>query len=93
MKYVTLIRLSEEGRKHYGESKELFGKCLEITDSLGGKVLDTFAVGGTFDFVTIAEYPSPEVAFEARIKLYKLGIFELIDGHEAFDMDLFLAKA
>lgn len=92
MKYVTLIKLSEEGRKHYGESTDLFARCLEITDSLGGKVLETFALGGSYDFISIAEYPTPEIAFEARLKLYELGIFDLLDGHEAFEMELFLAK-
>lgn len=92
MKYVSMLKLSEEGRKHYPEAGSLFTKCLEITDKLGGKVLETYATAGTFDFVTIAEYPTPEIAFEARLKLYELGIFDMIDGHEIFDMDLFLSK-
>jgi len=92
MKYVTLIRLSEEGRKHYPEADALFTKSLEITDKVGGKVLETYALAGRYDFLSIAEYPTPEVAFEARLKLYELGIFDLLDGSEAFDMDLFLAK-
>jgi uncharacterized protein with GYD domain len=92
MKYVTLIKLSEEGRKHYPEAATLFTKCLEITDNVGGKVLETYALGGRYDFLTVSEYPTPEIAFEARLKLYELGIFDMIDGHEAFEMELFLSK-
>lgn len=92
MKYVTLIKLSEGGRTHYPEAGPLFTKCLEITDKLGGKVLETYAIAGPFDFLTITEYPTPEIAFEARLKLFEMGIFDTIDSHEAFDMDLYLAK-
>lgn len=92
MRYVTLIKLSDEGVKKFSEADKLFAKSLEISEKIGGKVLETYALGGRYDFVSIAEYPTPELAFEARIKLLELGIFERLEGYEAFDMDLFLAK-
>jgi uncharacterized protein with GYD domain len=92
MKYVSLFKLSAEGRKQYPQAGPLFTKCLEITDKLGGKVLETYAITGSYDFISITEYPTPEIAFENRLKLYELGIFDVIDSHEAFDMDLYLAK-
>jgi uncharacterized protein with GYD domain len=92
MKYVTLIKLSDEGRKRFPEAAKLFTDVLGVVDSFGGKALDTFAIAGRWDFVSIAEYPDPETAFAARIKLIELGIFETLEGYEAFDMDLYLSK-
>jgi len=60
---VRLVRpgaTSREGRKHYPEAEKLFTTSLEITDKLGGKVLETYALSGRYDFVSIAEYPTPE---------------------------------
>ena len=92
MRYVTLIKLSDEGRKRYGEAPKLFTDAVKITESLGGKLFDTYAISGKYDFCTIVEYPSPEIAFEARLKLLKMGIFQVLESYEAFDMDLFLKK-
>jgi uncharacterized protein with GYD domain len=92
MKYVTLVKLSDDGRKRFPEASKLFAEVLGITDKLGGKIFETYALAGRYDFVSIAEYPTPEIAFEARIKMIEMGIFEYIEGFEAFEMDLFLSK-
>jgi uncharacterized protein with GYD domain len=92
MKYVTFIKLSAEGRKRFPEASALFTTTLDIVDKFGGKVLDTWAIAGVYDFVSIVEYPTNEVVFEARLKMYELGIFEMLESYEAFDMDFFLAK-
>jgi uncharacterized protein with GYD domain len=92
MKYVTLIKLSDEGRKRFPEADKLFVAAVEVTEKLGGKVLETYALAGKYDFLSISDYPTPEIAFEARIKLTEMGIFDTLEGFEAFDMGLFLSK-
>ena len=92
MRYITMFKLSADGRKRYPEAAQLFTTCLEIAEKAGGKVLETYAVTATYDFVSITDYPTPEAAFAARLKLLELGIWEIIEAHEAFDMDLFLSK-
>lgn len=92
MRYVTLIKLSDEGKKRFPESDKLFAKVLETVEFYGGKNLETYALGGRYDFFAVTDYPTPEIAFEARIKLLELGIFDTLDAYEAFDMELFLAK-
>lgn len=92
MKYLVLIKLSDEGRKRFTEADKLFLASTEIVEKLGGKLLQIFALGNRYDFVAISEYPTPEAAFESRLKHIEMGIFELFEYHEAFDMELFLAK-
>ena len=92
MKYVSLIKLSDEGRKSFPHADKLFLKTVEITEKLGGKVLETYALASRYDFVAIAEYPTPELGFEAHLKMTELGIFETIESFEAYDMEFFLAK-
>ena len=92
MKYVTLIKLSDEGRRRFPEADKLFIKAVEVTEKFGGKLLSTYAIVGKYDFLSIAEYPTPEAAFESRIKLIELGIFETLETYDAFEMDFFLSK-
>ena len=92
MRYITMLKLSAQGRTRYPDAATLFTTCLDITAKVGGKVLETYAVSAVYDFVSISEYPTPEAAFEARLKLYELGIWETIEAFEAFEMDLFLSK-
>jgi uncharacterized protein with GYD domain len=92
VKYLVLIKLSDDGRKRFAEADKLFVASTEIVEKLGGKLLQIYALSSRYDFVAISEYPTPEAAFESRLKHIELGIFDRFEYHEAFDMDLFLAK-
>ena len=92
MRYVTFVKLSDEGRKRFPEAAALFGKTIEISEHVGGKLVDAYSIAGHYDFVSVWDYPTPEAAFEARIKSIELGIFDTLEAYEAFDMDLFLSK-
>jgi uncharacterized protein with GYD domain len=92
MKHVSLLALSEEGRKRHAEAAQLFAETVAITEGLGGKIVDVYALNSQWDFVAIIEYPNTEAAFEARLKALELGIFSTIDTYEAFNMDLYLSK-
>lgn len=92
VKHVSLFRLTDEGRQRQAhEAPQLFEQMVAISEGVGGKLLSTFALDGRYDFVAIEEYPSPEAAFEARIKVLELGICT-VESFEAFDIDFYLAK-
>ncbi len=90
MKHVTLIKLTEEGRKHLPEAKDVFAKSTELVDSLGGKFVGIWATTGRYDFVVVVEYPAADAALKAHTKLLETGFF-VLESCEAFDMDAFLA--
>lgn len=92
LKHVSLITLTDEGRKRQArEAGEVFEQMVGITEAVGGKLLTAYALDGRYDFVSVEEYPSPEAAFEARIKTLELGVCT-VESFEAFDMDFYLAK-
>lgn len=92
MRYIAFVKLSAEGRQRFTEADKIFAETIGISEKAGGKVLESFALGGKYDFVSISEYPTPEAAFEAHVKHIEQGVFESFDYYEAFDMDLFLSK-
>lgn len=90
LKYITLLNLTPMGREHLREAKDILIKVTGVTEQFGGKLESVWATVGQYDFVAVAEYPNPEVAFKARIKLAELGYF-VLEGLEAFDIEFFLA--
>lgn len=90
MKHVTLIKLTEEGRKHLPEGKDVFAKATKLVDSLGGKIVGIWATTGRYDFIGIVEYQTPDAGLAAHTKLLETGYF-VLESSEAFDMDAFLA--
>ncbi len=90
MKHLTLMKLTEEGRKHLPDGKDVFAKSTELVDSLGGKIVGIWATTGRYDFIGVVEYPTAEAGLMAHTKLLETGFF-LLESSEAFDMDAFLA--
>ncbi|MGA8296422.1 MAG: GYD domain-containing protein, partial [Acidimicrobiales bacterium] len=77
MKYITLLKLTPKGREHLPEAKDILTKVTGVTEQFGGKLESVWATGGQYDFIAVAKYPNPEVAFKARVKLAELGYFVL----------------
>lgn len=90
MKHVTLIKLTDEGRKHLPEAKGLFVKATELMDSFGGKLLGMWATTGRYDFITVIEFPTADASLKAHTKLLETGFYRM-ETSEAFDIDAFLA--
>ncbi len=90
MKLITLIKLTDEGRKHLPEGKDVFVKVTEIVDSFGGKIDGVWATTGRYDFITVVEYPTAEAGLKGHAKVLETGFF-LMETSNAYDMDAFLA--
>lgn len=91
VKHVTLINLTDEGRKHLPEAKDVFVKATELVDSFGGKILGIWATTGRYDFISVVEYPTADAGLKAYTKLLETG-FYLLESAEAFDMEAFFAS-
>jgi uncharacterized protein with GYD domain len=92
MRYITVIKLTEEGRRHLPEAKEVVKKIYDLVASFDGKVEAIWATGGRYDFISVAEFPTADAALKAEAKFLESGFF-LAESYEAFDMETFLATA
>jgi uncharacterized protein with GYD domain len=90
MKHITFVRLTDEGRKHLPDAKEVLRKVYDLADSFGGKIEGIWATTGRYDFVTVTDYPTPEAGLKAHTKFLEMGFF-VVESAEAFDIDAFLA--
>lgn len=89
MKYITLIKLTDEGRKHLPDAKEGLTKVYDLVASFDGKVEAIWATAGRYDFISVAEFPTADAALKAHTKFLEIGWF-LADSCQAFDMETFL---
>jgi uncharacterized protein with GYD domain len=92
MRYITVIKLTDEGRKHLPEAKDVLKKIDDLVASFDGKVEAIWATAGRYDFISVAEFPTADAALKTETKFLDTGFF-LAESYEAFDMETFLATA
>jgi uncharacterized protein with GYD domain len=72
--YLQLMVLTDKGRKKFNENpdwiKDELDKEIEL---LGGKIVTQYALLGQYDFISIVEAPSDEVAAKIAIRLSATG--------------------
>jgi uncharacterized protein with GYD domain len=73
--YAGLITLTPEGRESLDKSPEYLDKFKKIIEEEGGKLEETFALMGPWDFLALVHYPDNAAAFRA---LAKIGTLEVI---------------
>ena len=74
--YVGLIQLTPEGRETLDKAPEYLEKFKHIIEEEGGKLEDTFAVMGPWDFLALVQYPDNAAAFRALAKIGKLEVIK-----------------
>ena len=89
MKHITLIKLTDQGRKHLPDAKEVLNKVNDLVASFDGKIEAIWATPGRYDFITVVEFPTPEAGLKAHTKFLEIGYFQT-ESSEAFDMETFL---
>ena len=72
--YMGLIELTPEGRETLEKAPEYLEKFKRIIEEEGGKLDDTFAVMGPWDFLALVQYPDNAAAFRALAKIGKLEV-------------------
>jgi len=74
--YVGLIQLTQEGREALEKAPEYLEKFKHIIEEEGGKLEDTYAVMGPWDFLALVQYPDNAAAFRALAKIGKLEVIK-----------------
>jgi len=74
--YVGLIQLTPEGRESLEKAPEYLEKFKHIIEEEGGKLEDTYAVMGPWDFLALVLYPDNAAAFRALAKIGKLEVIK-----------------
>jgi len=72
--YMGLIELTPEGRETLDKAPEYLEKFKKIIEEEGGKLDETFAVMGHWDFLALVQYPDNAAAFRALAKIGKLEV-------------------
>lgn len=73
--YAGFITLTPESRETLDKAPEFLDKFKYLIEEEGGKLEETFALMGPWDFFFLAKYPDNAAAFRA---LAKIGKFEAI---------------
>lgn len=90
MKYISLLQHTDKGREELPRSAVHFGEMQDIIKDAGGTLLMAFATSGRYDYIAVVDYPTPEAAFAARVKVAEMGVLEE-EALEAFDMQVLMA--
>lgn len=67
--YLLLGSLGEEGRKTIEDFPERLQELNKEVEYMGAKILNQYALLGQYDFVSVVEAPSDEIAAKLSIHL------------------------
>jgi uncharacterized protein with GYD domain len=67
--YIGLYKLTDQGIKDIKDAPDRVKEAIEGVQAMGGKVIGVYAVMGEYDYVTIGEFPSDEVAMTFNLAL------------------------
>jgi uncharacterized protein with GYD domain len=71
--YVSLMKLTDQGAKTIKSGPRRIEESIRQLEAVGGKVLGFYMVMGEYDYVSIAEAPSDEVAMTFMMRLSAAG--------------------
>ena len=71
--YVFLYKFTDQGIKNIKNTPEAIKKAIATWESMGGKLLGLYCVQGEYDFVSIGEAPTEEVAVTFSLALSAKG--------------------
>jgi uncharacterized protein with GYD domain len=75
--YVLLSNLTDEGRKTLKERPERLKEVNQEIERMGARVVNQYAVLGSYDFVNIVEAPTNEVIARISVELGSRGTVQL----------------
>jgi len=71
--YIGLYKLTEQGVKTIKDAPGRVENAIKRAEAMGGKVIGVYSVMGEYDYVTIGEFPSDEVAMTFAMALSATG--------------------
>ena len=71
--YIGLYKLTDQGIKNMKDAPRRVEDAVKGVEAMGGKVIGVYSVMGEYDYVTIGEFPSDEVAMTYAMALGSRG--------------------
>lgn len=71
--YVCLFKLTDQGSKDIMNAPARIDEAIQLFEKMGGKVIGLYMVMGEYDYVSIGECPSDEVATAFSLALGSQG--------------------
>src|ERR1051326_7464552 len=72
-RFVRLVRFTAEGMRNIKELPERFAKGRQYLESLGGKIVEVYAVSGPYDLVAILEAPDEKAVMKHGLFVAQTG--------------------
>ena len=77
-RFVRLVKFTAEGMRNIKEFPERFAKGRQYLESLGGKIVDIYAVSGPDDLVAILEAPDEKALMKHGLFVAQSGYVEIV---------------
>lgn len=77
-RFVRLVKFTPEGLKNIKEIPERFVKGRQYLESLGGKIVDVYAVSGPYDIAAILEAPDEQAVMKHALFVAQTGYVEIL---------------
>ena len=77
-RFVRLVKFTPEGMKNLKEIPDRFAKGRDYLESLGGRIVDVYAVSGPYDLVAIFEAPDASVVMKHGLFVAQTGYVEIV---------------
>jgi uncharacterized protein with GYD domain len=77
-RFVRLVKFTREGLMNIKELPERFAKGRQYLESLGGKIVDVYAVSGPYDLVAILEAPDEKAVMKHGLFAAQSGFVEIL---------------
>jgi uncharacterized protein with GYD domain len=90
-KYVVLSELDEGGVERIKEDPSILQDVRQEVESLGGKVIDQYALLGSYDFLTIVEADDNETVARMSVEL-GTRLNTNSESHPAIPMEEFVTE-
>ena len=71
--YIGLYKLTDQGIKDIKDGPDRVKEAIAGVEAMGGMVIGVYAVMGEYDYVSIGEFPSDEVAMTFNLGLGSRG--------------------
>jgi uncharacterized protein with GYD domain len=71
--YIGLYKMTDQGIRDVKNAPNRVEDAIKAVQAMGGKVLGVYIVMGEYDYVTIGEFPSDEVATTFSLALSSRG--------------------
>ena len=77
-RFVRLVKFTPEGMRNLKELPERFAKGRQYLESLGGKIVEVYAVSGPYDLVAILEAADEKAVMKHGLFVAQTGYVDIV---------------